>query len=149
MKYLFLTLCFLLAGAAAPPTQMATDVNSGLFFYKIKLNSVYDGDTIHADVNLGFGVWLHNEGIRLAGLNAPEITGPTKPEGQATRKVLAQIVEGNELLIQTGKDEREKYGRILANVWVKGSSFGTCNPLEWCSVNQQLIAAGYAATKKY
>ena len=36
-----------------------------MFEYKCKLVKVVDGDTVDVDIDLGFGVWLQNQRIRL------------------------------------------------------------------------------------
>ena len=43
-----------------------------MFEYKCKLVKVVDGDTVDVDIDLGFGVWLQNQRIRLYGIDAPE-----------------------------------------------------------------------------
>lgn len=49
----------------------------------------HDADTVFADVDLGFGVWLRGQSYRLAGLNARELAMPGGAEAQA---VLAAIL---------------------------------------------------------
>ena len=44
-----------------------------LYQYKVSVSRVVDGDTVDVDVDLGFGVWLRNERVRLAGVDTPEI----------------------------------------------------------------------------
>lgn len=43
-----------------------------MYEYKCKVLRVVDGDTVDVDIDLGFGVWLQEERIRLAGIDAPE-----------------------------------------------------------------------------
>ena len=40
-----------------------------MFEYKCKLVKVVDGDTVDVDIDLGFGVWLQNQRIRLYGID--------------------------------------------------------------------------------
>jgi micrococcal nuclease len=44
--------------------------------YAATVTAVHDGDTITADVDLGFGVWLRGQAFRLRGLNARELAEP-------------------------------------------------------------------------
>lgn len=81
--------------------------------YKAIVTSVYDGDTLNVDIDLGFGVWLKKQTIRLQGINAPEIRGKTKNEGIKSRDKLRELVLNKEILLETIKDKREKYGRWL------------------------------------
>ena len=43
-----------------------------MYKYKAKLMRVVDGDTVDVDIDLGFGVWLRKERIRLRGIDTPE-----------------------------------------------------------------------------
>jgi endonuclease YncB( thermonuclease family) len=56
-----------------------------------RLRRVVDGDTVHCDLDLGWGVWLGDEPIRLARINAPELR---TPDGDAARLFLAAQTQG-------------------------------------------------------
>ena len=43
-----------------------------MYEYKAKLVKVVDGDTVDVDIDLGFGVWLKNERVRIMGIDTPE-----------------------------------------------------------------------------
>ena len=43
-----------------------------MYQYKCKLVKVVDGDTIDVDIDLGFGVWLRKQRIRMYGIDTPE-----------------------------------------------------------------------------
>ena len=43
-----------------------------MFEYRCKIVKVVDGDTVDVDIDLGFGVWLHKERIRMFGIDTPE-----------------------------------------------------------------------------
>ena len=40
--------------------------------YDVVVVKVVDGDTVDVDINLGFGVWLHDERVRIMGIDTPE-----------------------------------------------------------------------------
>ena len=44
----------------------------GVFEYPVKIVRVVDGDTVDVDIDLGFGIWIHKERIRLLGIDTPE-----------------------------------------------------------------------------
>lgn len=77
------------------------------------MTSVYDGDTLNVDIDLGFDVWMKNQTVRLYGINAPEMKGKDKPFGEKTRDRLKEIVLNKEIILETIKDKKEKYGRWL------------------------------------
>jgi micrococcal nuclease len=108
-----------------------------VFTYRAVMVAVHDGDTITVDVDLGWNVWRRFEALRLAGIDAPELATDA---GKAARDWLAaKLPAGMAVTIQTEKDRREKYGRMLATIW--GNDHGDV----WAdSLNELLIDAGHA-----
>ena len=43
------------------------------YVYKAYVRSVYDGDTITVDIDVGFGITLTSQKIRLRGIDTPEV----------------------------------------------------------------------------
>jgi micrococcal nuclease len=104
------------------------------YSYRARVRSVYDGDTIRVDVDLGFGIWAQDTALRLLGLNAPEVRGSEREAGLAVRDaLLRRIPVGSEIMIVTKKDKTEKYGRMLATLWHDGEN-----------LNDWLLAEGHA-----
>lgn len=89
-----------------------------MYTYSAFVTEVYDGDTITVDIELGFGIKLTDQKIRLFGINAPELKGKTKTEGIKSRDKLTELVLNKQIKIQTIKDKKEKYGRILGKIWI-------------------------------
>jgi micrococcal nuclease len=116
--------------------------DSELFHYTAQVQSVYDGDTCRVDIDLGLGIWIRNEKLRLVRINAPEITGPEKTRGEASRDFLRELIDGKEIIIETVKDKRGKYGRYLAEIWIEQNG-------GWINVNDALVAAGHAIYQDY
>lgn len=102
--------------------------------YKATNFSVYDGDTVRCDIDLGFGTWLHNQALRLYGINTPELRGEDRAAGLLARDFLEKRVVGRELTIRTRKDKKGKYGRWLAVIY---DGNGT-------DLNQLLVDSGHA-----
>ena len=91
---------------------------------------VVDGDTVH--VRLGDRV----EKVRYIGMNTPEVHHPTKgeePGGREASEVNRQLVAGKRVRLELDVQERDRYGRLLAYVWV-GETM----------VNAELVRLGYA-----
>lgn len=91
-----------------------------MFEYKCKLVRVIDGDTIDIDIDLGFGVWLRKQRIRMYGIDTPESRTrdlEEKKYGLAAKKFLKGMLSDTELLIKTKKDGKGKFGRILGEMW--------------------------------
>jgi micrococcal nuclease len=104
-----------------------------MYTYNAYVTEVYDGDTITVDIDLGFGIKITNQKIRLFGINAPELKGKTKAEGIKSRDKLTELVLNKQIKIQTIKDKKEKYGRILGKIWIDETL-----------VNDVLITEGFA-----
>ena len=114
-----------------------------LFHYRAHVTAVYDGDTCTADIDLGLGVWLRGEKLRLNRINAPELRGADDAKGKAARDYLKSLVDGKDVLLQTIKDRREKYGRYLAEIWLEQKDAPPLN------VNDALVTAGHARHQTY
>lgn len=113
-----------------------------MFEYRATIVRVIDGDTVVADVELGFHISLRST-FRLSGINAPETRGVERPDGLAASEYLKQAIseltdDTNELTIRTHKDRTGKYGRYLAELWVDD-----------INLNEALVAAGHAAIAHY
>ncbi len=89
---------------------------------------VLDGDTIVLD---------NGETVRLIGVDAPEIHHsevPVQRFGEEATEFLKRLAEGFECTLEYEPDDiRDKYGRILAYVFVKGRL-----------INAEIISRGYA-----
>jgi micrococcal nuclease len=113
-----------------------------LYHYTAQVQSVYDGDTCRVDIDLGLGIWIRNEKLRLVRINAPEVTGNEKAAGLASRDFLRDLIDGQEIIIETVKDKRGKYGRYLAEIWIEQDG-------GWINVNDLLVIAGHAVYQEY
>ncbi|MEL6362309.1 MAG: thermonuclease family protein [Pseudomonadota bacterium] len=108
----------------------------GLYIYRAEIVRVIDGDTVVADIDLGFDVWLRRERLRLFGIDAPE---RSTDAGRAAEEALRDKVEGLTLYICTVKAKRSdreatgSFGRYLAVIYRDG-----------LSINDWLVASGYA-----
>ena len=114
--------------------------NKDPYIYRIKqVTKVVDGDTIDADIDLGFDISLTKR-IRLAGIDTPESrTSDTneKKYGLESKEWLKHRLEGaKDIIIKTElPDSTEKYGRIIGHLFING---------EDNSLNNQMITEGYA-----
>lgn len=109
-----------------------------MYEYRAVVVSVYDGDTIKVDIDLGFGIWKKNETIRLWGIDAPEIRGEEREAGLKARSGLRRLILGGDVIIQTEKDEKGKYGRYIGRVLLDG-----------LCVSTMMVSTGLAEFKEY
>ncbi|WP_420408723.1 thermonuclease family protein [Hoeflea sp.] len=110
------------AALAAFCAPAASDPACGLYQYKAEIVRVIDGDTVVADIDLGFNTWRRDEHLRLYGIDTPERRKATMDGWRAAKAALAQRIEGRELIICTIKNKRGdedvgKYGRYLVKIY--------------------------------
>lgn len=91
-----------------------------MYEYKAKVLKVIDGDTVDVDIDVGFGIVLTDERVRIMGIDTPE-SRTSDPEekkyGKAASAFLEKWVQSGGVTIRTHKDEKGKFGRILGEVW--------------------------------
>ena len=108
-----------------------------IYYYNGIVASIYDGDTIRVDVDLGFNNWVKNMKLRLYGIDTPEIRGNEREMGLLAKQFVEdRIPIGTQIQILTVKDQTGKYGRYLAKIF-----YG-----DGINLNQELIDSGNAKT---
>lgn len=91
---------------------------------------IVDGDTIHVRTAERI------EKIRYIGINAPEVHHPTRgeePGGREASEANRRLVAGRHVRLELDVQSRDRYGRLLAYVWV-GETM----------INAELVRQGYA-----
>jgi len=90
--------------------------------YDVTVINVVDGDTVDVDIDLGFGVTLKDERVRIMGIDTPESRTSDKVEkvfGTAAKNRLYELMKDGAKLITTenkhGEDMKGKFGRILGD----------------------------------
>ena len=99
---------------------------------KAPVAAVVDGDTIRVELN------RTEESVRYIGIDTPESVIPgERPEcfGKRAAQLNRSLVEDEEVTLVFGAERRDRYGRLLAYVYV-GERF----------VNAQIIRRGFART---
>jgi len=105
--------------AASPDREQATVV------------SVVDGDTIWVVLN------GEREKVRYIGIDAPETQHPVKgvqEYGHEAKAANRKLVEGETVRLEFDVGRRDKYGRLLAYLYLEDGTF----------VNAWLVEQGYA-----
>ena len=98
-----------------------------MYEYKCIILRVVDGDTVDIDIDLGFGIWMHKERVRMMGIDTPESRTRNKVEkkfGLAAKAKLKSLL-GPKPVLQTtiskkGEDMKGKFGRVLGDFLVDG-----------------------------
>ena len=83
-----------------------------------------DGDTVDIDIDLGFGMWMHKERVRMMGIDTPESRTRDKVEkmfGLASKAKLKELLPIGSIQVlkteidRSGEDKKGKFGRILGD----------------------------------
>ena len=115
-----------------------------MYEYRVKIIKVIDGDTVDVDIDLGFGVTLTDERVRIMGIDTPESRTSDKVEkvfGKAAKQALLDML-GETSILKTqinkdGEDMKGKFGRILGDFIVDRNG-------ESISVVKALVEDGHA-----
>ena len=92
-----------------------------MYEYRCNVVKIIDGDTVDVDIDLGFGVWMRKQRIRMYGIDTPESRTrdlEEKKYGLAAKDFLTGLLddEGG-IVLKTHKDGKGKFGRILGELW--------------------------------
>lgn len=102
------------------------------YTYAATVVRVIDGDTLYANVDLGFRMTIQIT-VRLLGINTPELN---TDEGKRARDYM-RMLEGQKIVLKTYKDPKDKYGRWLGEIYANGEN-----------INSLLVVMGYAVRIK-
>ena len=109
-----------------------------MYEYKCNLISVVNGNTVEAEIDLGFNVRIRQT-IRLFGISTPDPQSKNEIERTSaarSRDCLVSILP-SEFIVHTVMTRRGKSGRILGHIFVDHAGVNVC-------INDLLVTEGYA-----
>ena len=115
-----------------------------MYRYNAKLDRVVDGDTIDAEIDLGFEITIKKR-IRLGGINAPESRTRNlaeKKAGLASKERLKEMLEGSANEFELESTKLGKYGRVIGRIHI--SKLSGKDTITQVCVNDKLVEEGYA-----
>ncbi len=93
-----------------------------MYEYRATVVKVIDGDTVDVDIDLGFGIVMQDERVRIMGIDTPESRTRDKVEKLFGKAASARVKEllSKDIILKTqiardGEDMKGKYGRILGD----------------------------------
>ncbi len=111
-----------------------------MYEYNCKIVRVIDGDSIIVDIDLGFNHFIHNEPIRLYGVDTPECRtrdAQEKAAGLLAKKFVEDALHiGGTYKLETR--EKGKFGRYLGTIFLTNNT----------SINSALISENLAVAYK-
>jgi micrococcal nuclease len=111
-----LILILLAAGLHAEAPQPA-------YIYRAEVNQIVAGDTVAMNIDLGFGVWVHNQTLFLQDVTAPDLLGDQKEAALKMKTRLSELLKDrSEIIIQTTRDKSTKPPRFMVVIWADGEN---------------------------
>ena len=115
-----------------------------MYNYNAKCTRVVDGDTIDAEIDLGFDIKVTKR-IRLGGINAPESRTRNKVEkklGIAAKERLKEMMEGAANCFELESQEIGKFGRVIGRLLI--DRIAGKDVITKVCVNDCLVKEGHA-----
>lgn len=100
---------------------------------------VVDGDTVHVILAGG-----REEKVRFIGVDTPESTKEIEPYGKEAAAYTKSRLEGRRVWLEKDVAERDKYGRLLAYVWLSPPENDGEAEVRAKMFNAELLLNGYA-----
>ena len=120
--------------------------------YKAKVERVIDGDTMIVSFVFDDGSKYLKERVRFLGVNTPETVHPNKPVefyGKEASNFTKKELTGKTVWLQTDVEVKDRYGRMLAYVWLKEPTTKDMDneaAIRANMFNAKLLLDGYAQT---
>lgn len=123
MRRFLSPLLALLAFLALAAPLRAGDPPEPNYVFWSKLVRVVDGNTVAMDLDLGFGVWMHNQTLTLLEAGGAGQDEAAKAKDNDRVKKLRELFDGStDLVVRTVKDRDAKPPRYFAEIWVDGEN---------------------------
>lgn len=108
--------------AIAAPAAVMADTPEPNYIYYAELVRVVDANTVALNIDLGFGVWLHNQNVDLKGLPEPVPMDKETPEQKTERLAQTSRLRGvlkdrKDLTVQTFRDKASASPIYLGILW--------------------------------
>ncbi len=142
---LTLMLAVALAVGCAPVASSAGDTPGGPEVTRAEVVHHTDGDT--ARLRLASGA---EERVRFIGIDTPEVGERVEPYGEQAAAYTAEVIPvGTTVWLETDAELRDKYGRLLAYVWLEEPATGDAAEVREHMLNARLVLDGYANAYTY
>jgi micrococcal nuclease len=100
---------------------------------------VTDGDTVRVRMPDG-----RIERVRFIGVDTPESTIRIEPLGKESSAYTTRALAGRDVFLELDVEDRDRYGRLLAYVWLTRPSRGDATEVRAVMFNARLLLDGFA-----
>ena len=126
-----------------------------MYEYKAHVVKIVDGDTVDVDIDLGFGIVMKDERVRIMGIDTPESRTSDKVEKLFGKAASARVKEllDDDIILKTqisrnGEDMKGKYGRILGDFIIERFEDGSQEMLTDILVEEGHAVAYFGGSKE-
>jgi micrococcal nuclease len=103
------------------------------------VTKVVDGDTVHVTLSGG-----KEERVRFIGVDTPESTKEVEPYGKEASAYTKSRLDGRKVWLELDVEERDRYGRLLAYIWLEQPASDSEAEVRAKMYNAELLLNGYA-----
>lgn len=104
-----------------PLLLAAEDAPEPNYVFWAEFVRVIDGNTVAMDIDLGFGVWTHNQSLTLLETGDSTLSEEEKQKSQTRAAKLRELLaESTAISVRTIRDKNAKPPRYLAEIWADG-----------------------------
>jgi len=127
------------AAPPKPPAQPKDSAEGAVKTLPAYVTGVVDGDTVHVRLENG-----KEEKVRFIGVDTPESTREVEPYGKEAAAYTKKRLDGRTVYLELDVGERDKYGRLLAYVWLSPPKNDGEAEVQAKMFNAELLLNGYA-----
>lgn len=124
---------------AASPAPVPAPAAPAITTIAVQVTRIVDGDTIHVRMPDGT-----IEKIRFIGVDTPESTNQVEPYGREASAYTAKALSDRTIYLETDAELRDRYGRMLAHVWLTVPETVHDGSVRAQLFNARLLLDGYA-----
>lgn len=116
-------LCLFLFSFLITSTLRAGDPPEPNYVFWGELVRIVDGNTVAMNLDLGFGVWVHNQNVTLLDADKAAPDEATKAKNmQRVAKMRELLAESTDIVVKTVRDKDANPPRYLATIWADGTN---------------------------
>lgn len=124
MKCSFLPrLLLLLTLFLSVPELRSEDPPEPNYVYWAKLVRIVDGEHLALDIDLGFGVWTHNQVLALLDAGGAGLEPDARAKNNDRIKKLRELLtDATDIVVRTTRDREAKPPRYIVTIWADGTN---------------------------
>jgi len=124
---------------AKPSSTAENAKNAEINLIKARVTKAVDGDTVYVKLENG-----KEEKARFIGVDTPESTTQVEPYGKEAAAYTKSKLLNKDVWLELDVQERDKYGRLLAYVWLSPPTKENDKEIRTKMFNAVLLLEGYA-----